>query len=102
MTLKVNLKINNMRLFKKVVIPSGEQSELLAYESWSVRWNSRSGECFHETRPESEVFTSKEDAYEFAEAIKDAFRLLKYSGSKVIDVQVTKNTQWQNSKTAAS
>lgn len=51
-----------MRLFKKIMIPSGEQSELLAYESWSVRWTSRNGEYSTNTRPESEVFTSKADA----------------------------------------
>jgi len=91
-----------MRFFKKVVVPSGEQTELLAYESWSVRWNSRHGEYSHNTRPESEVFTSKEDAETFAIALRDAFRLLKYSSSKVVEVSVTKNTQWQNSKNATT
>lgn len=88
-----------MRLFKKILIPSGEQSELLAYESWSVRWTSRKGPYSHDQRPESEVFTSKDDADTFADALLDAFKLLKFSGDEVIDVRVTKNTQWQNSKT---
>lgn len=88
-----------MRLFKKILIPSGEQSELLAYESWSVRWTSRKGNYGFDTRPESEVFTSKEDANAFATALRDAFKLLKFSGDEVTEVKVTKNTQWKNSKT---
>lgn len=87
-----------MRLFKKIMIPSGEQSELLAYESWSVRWTSRNGEYSTNTRPESEVFTSKADAQAFADALRDAFKLLKYS-SPITDVNITKNNQWQNTKT---
>lgn len=91
-----------MRLFKKVLIPSGEQSELLAYESWSVRWfgfrgNSEYFGLYHQT-PESEVFTSKEDAETFANSLRDALKLLKYSGP-IMEVKVIKNTQWQNSKT---
>ena len=72
-----------MRLFKKVPIPSGEK-ELDAYESWTVRWSSRQGEYSSQVQKETEVFLDKESAEAFAQALKDAFKLLRHtSGTRV-------------------
>tara|TARA_R110000782_G_scaffold214803_1_gene302570 strand:+ start:47 stop:298 length:252 start_codon:yes stop_codon:yes gene_type:complete len=49
-------------------------------QTWEVRWTSRHGKYHHDTRPEIRVFTSKEDATLFADALKDAFNLIKNTG----------------------
>lgn len=73
-----------MNIFKKIFIPSGEKVELKAYETWFVRWTTRHGEYFSDTKDTMEVFTSKEDAELFADQLKAAFKLIKYtSGNRV-------------------
>ena len=46
-----------MKTFKKIFFPSGEQTEAIAYESWTVRWYSRYGQFSSETRQECEEKT---------------------------------------------
>lgn len=82
-----------MRFFKKVSIPSGEESELLAYESWVVRWLSLDGDkAYFSTnkKQEAEVFTTKGDADAFATALREANGLLRNKGS-MTEITVTKN-----------
>jgi hypothetical protein len=72
-------------IFKKLFAPTGETKELIAMENWSVRWYSRSGPFYTDTRKECEIFISKEDAEHFAEQLKAAFKLIKHtSGDSVI------------------
>lgn len=68
-----------MKLFKKIQIPSGEKVEVTAYQSWVVRWSSYSdyGSSYAAKRPESEIFTQKEDAERFASELRQASALLK-------------------------
>lgn len=83
-----------MKFFKKIKIPSGEQMDILAYESWSVKWVALSGEVRYPSLStkdfKAEVFTSKEDAEQFANSIRGAFQLIGMSGG-VTDVKVEKN-----------
>ena len=81
-----------MNIFKKLFIPNGEKQELKAYESWSVRWTSRSGYNLYTAIPAAEVFTSKKDATLFAEQLREAFKLLRFKGDySETDVEITKN-----------
>lgn len=74
-----------MKTFKKIFFPSGEQTEAIAYESWTVRWYSRYGQFSSETRQECEVFTNKADADAFAEQLRLAFKLVRHtSGNQVV------------------
>lgn len=67
--------------FKKLFIPSGAKTTVVAYNSWVVRWESRYGEYSDDIKLEAEIFPSETDAYKFAEQLKESFKLLKYSGS---------------------
>ena len=78
-----------MNFFKKILIPSRAKQELTAYESWVVRWTSRTGPFSGDGRPEAEVFTTEEDANIFAKQLKEAFRLIRYD--KLDNVKVEKN-----------
>jgi hypothetical protein len=78
-----------MNILKKILAPSGQQQELEAYETWSVRWESRYGEYSHDTQPEMEVFTSKEDAEKFATELRNAFELIRHTSGT--EVKVHKN-----------
>lgn len=78
-----------MNLFKKILVPSKQNQELTAYETWAVRWRSRNGRYSSDIRDEMELFTSKEDAEKFATALREAFKLIRHtSGDKV---EVSKN-----------
>ncbi len=86
-----------MRLwFKKLTVPeTNETREVEAVQLWRVEWWSRHGESLGnvpkwcEPRPQVECFTSKQQATEFAEALRKAFALLKYTGTG-LDVTVLK------------
>lgn len=70
--------------FKTLLIPTGLKEELVAYESWIVRWQSRYDEYSSSIRPEAEVFTNKEDADKFAEQLREAFKLVRHThGTRV-------------------
>lgn len=79
-------------IFKKLFIPSGQKTELVAYNSWVVRWVSLSSYGFTSGgfsishKPESEIFPSEIDAHKFAEQLRESFKLLKQTGdaTKVI------------------
>jgi hypothetical protein len=72
------------KIFKKVVVPTEGNDELLAYESWSVRWVSRkiwgtSSDSDLTTRKlESEVFTNQDDANRFSDELKRAMSVLRF------------------------
>lgn len=76
--------------FKKLGIPTGEQKELVAYNSWVVRWTSRYGEYRSDENQEAEIFPSEDDANEFANQLKEAFKLLRYK-NEVTYVSVKAN-----------
>jgi hypothetical protein len=68
---------------RSLFIPSGLR-RVDAVELWEVRWRSRYGEYFGDTQDECEVFPIEADAHAFAQALRDAYKLLKHtSGTKV-------------------
>jgi len=78
-----------MNLFKKLFIPSGEQAELKALNSWMVRWKSIDyNGLLSYSKDETEVFTSKEDAEIFKDSLYNARKLLK---DKSFSVKITEN-----------
>jgi hypothetical protein len=76
--------------FKKLIIPSGEKTEMVAYKSWVVRWKSarHDSSMFWYSKEESEIFPSEQDAKRFKEALIDARLLLK---DKNFDIKVEEN-----------
>lgn len=75
-----------MKIFKKLFVPNGEQEELTAYETWSVRWVSRHGEFHDDVQNEIELFTTKEDAEKFANELKKAFKLIKHTSKTKVKI----------------
>lgn len=66
--------------FKKLLIPSGYKTTVVAYNSWIVRWHSVTDDLYSSyasKKEESEIFPSEEDAYKFTQCLKDARALLK-------------------------
>lgn len=90
-------------IFKRIFIPSGEETQLVAYKSWVVRWNSKRNNGFEYVQ-EAEIFTSEEDAHKFAEQLRDAFKLLRYrsGGWGDMDNRLTKVTTESNQNTLTS
>lgn len=71
---------------KKITVPiSNETKEVDAIQLWEVRWTSRHGQYNSDVSPEMEAFPSKDEAEEFALALRNAFKLIKHtSGNQVI------------------
>jgi len=67
--------------FKKLLVPSGEKTEVIAYKSWVVRWKSlqNSLQFANDGKEEAEIFPSKEDAYKFADALRESYKTLRYN-----------------------
>lgn len=66
-----------MNIFTKLLrIPSGTKN-IEAVQMWEVRWTSLHGRysCLDQ-KPELEAFCSEELANEFAQALRDAFKLV--------------------------
>lgn len=61
-----------------VSVPSGETVELEGLETWQVTWIARYGEWQGNTSPVGKLFTNEEDARTFANALADAFELVKF------------------------
>jgi hypothetical protein len=81
-------------LFKKLFIPSGEKTTVIAYKSWTVRWLSLKSDWEYARgggTPQVEIFPSKEDAHKFAAQLKEAFGILKYDGDRLMKITVEEN-----------
>lgn len=78
--------------FKKLKIPSGEKTEVVAYKSWTVRWYSWHGSNtnYPHQYTQCEIFPSEIDANNFAAALKEAYKLVRCSGD-CFDVWVQEN-----------
>lgn len=75
---------------KKLLRPKNNKTkETDSIQLWYVRWTSRYGNFFNETESVMEAFTSKEDAEEFAESLKQAFKLIQNTCDD--KVTITKN-----------
>ncbi len=71
---------------KDYVIPDGKRT-IEGAQTWEVRWQSRSGEFSSDTKPELAIFFSESDANDFAQALRDAFTLIRYKSA--VGTQVT-------------
>ena len=70
----------------KMFFRDKQQVSVDVYEAWGVRWQSRHGGFSGDTKPEMRVFTSEKDAEEFADALRDAFRLIKHTSGTCVSV----------------
>jgi len=78
-----------MGIFKTLfTFKESPNTELKAYEKWSVKWNSTSycTSTFHDVAKECEFFTSKEDAELFAKRLREAFTLTRCVGDESVKV----------------
>lgn len=74
---------------KKITVPtSNETKEVDAIQLWEVRWTSRYGSYSRDTQAEMEAFPSQNQAEEFAQALRNAFKLIKHTSEN--NVTVTK------------
>jgi len=55
-------------------------------EAWEVRWFSRYGQYYGDIRPEIRIFVTKHEANEFADALRDAYRLIRHSSGVGVSV----------------
>jgi hypothetical protein len=76
-----------MNIFKWLSIPNGEKEDVKAYKTWVVRWDSRHGQYSGNTRPEVEVFTTKEDAEKFARELREAYKLVRHTSGITVSVE---------------
>jgi len=61
------------------------ETQINEVQVWQVRWTSRHGSYSADTKQEVRAFVSEKEAIEFADALKDAFRLIKHtSGNNVL------------------
>jgi hypothetical protein len=71
-------------ILKIIEITGRKEKKLQAFESWTVRWESRHGQWSSDVQPEVEVFTNEDDANHFADELKKAFKTIKHtSGNRV-------------------
>ena len=75
-----------MFTLRRLFVPTGTR-QVDAVELWEVRWQSRHGEYSGSIRPESEVFPKREDAEAFAQALRDAFRLIKHTSGTSVKIE---------------
>lgn len=72
---------------KKIEVPaSNEIKEVDAIQLWEVRWTSRHGGFSGDTKPEMEAFPSQIQAEEFAQALRNAFKLIKHTSGNNVTV----------------
>lgn len=73
--------------FKWLTVPqSNETKQVEAVQLWEVRWESRHGPATWETRPELETFTSESSAQEFAQALRNAYRLIRHTSGAHVSI----------------
>lgn len=72
---------------KKILTPiSNEVKETDAIEFWQVRWHSRYGKWSNEFSEENEVFLNEKDANDFAQSLKNAFKLIRHTYGTEVQV----------------
>lgn len=74
---------------KTHLIPASTRS-VDAVQLWEVRWESRHGDFSSDRRPELEAFPSPEEAEAFAQALRDAFMLIKHTSRDRVTVSKAK------------
>lgn len=59
-------------------------------EVWVVRWNKRYGKFYDDYKETAQFFTNKEEAKEFADALKRANRLLGHTAFHLTEIKFEK------------
>jgi glutamate dehydrogenase/leucine dehydrogenase len=78
--------------FKWLTVPwSNETKQIQVMQTWEVRWQSRNGEYSGNVKPEAEVFTSEEEAVEFANSLKKAFRLIRHTSGTSVSISKSRS-----------
>lgn len=73
---------------KKIDAPSGQTVELDGIQTWTVRWTSKIGDYpYTVRRQEVQAFTNQEDAEHFAKSLREAFKLLRHTAERNVDVE---------------
>jgi hypothetical protein len=73
---------------KKLVVPqSNETVEKDVVQLWRVDWESRYGSFSNNTKKETEVFTSEEDAKAFKLSLENAFKLIKHTSGNQVSIE---------------
>lgn len=72
--------------FKKIKVPADGEKELTAYEHWAVRWIGTNGYYHGDQIDLVEFFLNEPDAKDFANKLKEAFKLTKCVGSYSVHV----------------
>ena len=73
---------------KKLTVPeNNDTKEIEAIQLWEVRWCSRNGEYHGCTKQELEAFPTNQEAIEFAEALRNAFRLIRHTSGNRVEVE---------------
>lgn len=79
-------------LYKWLIVPkSNEVTQKLAVQLWEVRWRSRHGEYGSDTQPELECFTNQQEAEDFAQALRQAFALIRHKSGNRVSVDRAKS-----------
>ncbi len=73
---------------KKIFFRDEQEASVNVAQTYEVRWKSRYDNYASSVRPEVRVFTTLEDAEAFAEALRDAFKLIRHTAGD--GVKVTK------------
>lgn len=78
-------------IFKKLIVPkSNDTKEVEAVQLWKVSWLSRYDKWDVHGHPEMEAFTSEEEAEQFAESLRNAFKLIRHPGADKVKVTKAK------------
>lgn len=76
--------------FKWLTVPwSNKTKKIQAVQMWEVRWQSRYGQYYSDTRPELECFPSRQEAEAFANSLENAYRLIRHTSG--VRVELTKS-----------
>jgi hypothetical protein len=70
----------------KIFFRDKQEMSVDVWEAWEVRWTSRYGAFASDTKPEMKIFTTEEDANQFADALRDAFKLIKTTSGTGVSI----------------
>jgi len=66
--------------YKKTTVPkTNETKEVDAVQLWIVKWLSRYDQYSSSTKTEFEAFTDENKANEFAQSLRNAFKLIRHT-----------------------
>lgn len=74
---------------KQTEVPaSNEVKTIENVQLWYVGWISRDGDASWNTNKETEAFTSEQEANDFAQSLRNAFKLLRHTSNTRVVVRM--------------